>query len=258
MMPSIGKFQVMKNSIYTYQDQISSDVHDYEVAKFLDDDTKHAMFRCPVDILNASPDLYWDTKKTSLAITYPAFLNVCSVLSHQYVGTAYRYAMTGMGQELYRTKNHQDKYTCYYLVAAIHTFEALKPQFIGHFSEDEFFRAYKNIISTVLDHMEACSAWASSFDQVLKTQPYYSEVLEMIQIDALTRITPLRTKYRHTHTLERDFAHLGNVLYPNATKAILEQGIHKSVEIDDAIAAPTMDNLLYAEAAAYAHYHSSK
>jgi len=248
-MPSIRKEQVM-NTIY-------QDVHNHQAATFLGDNTD-TFFRCPADPLNADPGNYKDTEKSPLTIAYPAFLDGSRHKPHLFVGIAYQVAMTGLKPARLNSLPEWGDSTVYEKAAQFIVFEALKPQFIGHFSEKEFFRTYRlEVIEGTLDMMQQSSTWAAKFNAVLKTLPCYEEVLEQLQSKGLHRITPLHTKYRHTHTLERDFAKLGNVLYPNATKVILEQGIHKSEIIDDTIAAPTMDALIYEEAAAYAYYHAN-
>jgi len=233
--------------------QIASDLHNYQVAKFLDDDTD-ALFRCPADPLNSNPMDYEHTEKSPLSISYPAFLS--NSYSHYHIGVAYQVAMTGLTPSNLLRDDILRPQSVYAKVAHIHVFETLKPQFIGHFSEDEFFRAYRvYVLEDVLDMMERCTTWAANFKDVLKTLPCYEEVLEQLQDKGLYRITPLHTKYRHTHTLQRDFTKLGNVLYPTATKVILSMNTHKSE--DPATAhADIMDSLPEMDAAAYAQYHA--
>lgn len=233
------------------ENEIASDLHDYKVAELFGDDTT-ALFRCPADPLNASPYYYEDTEKSPLSITYPAFLT--NPRNHYHIGLAYRAAMTGLRPVEMLRSDYFSPNSVYAKVSQILVFETLKPQFIGHFSEDEFFTTYRvYVLENVLDLMERCHIWADCFRKVLKTLPYYDDVLMLLQDKALYRITPLNTKYRHTHTLQRDFTKLGNVLYPAATKVILDQNTHKSETIADHT--DIMDNLPEMDAAAYAQYY---
>ena len=239
----------------TLQETVTGRVHDHQVKAFLGENTD-TYFRCPADPLNASPDNYKDTEKSPLTIAYPAYINMTDI-DHLYIGRAYQVAMTGLMPARLLHNAAWGDYTVCAKAAQFIVFEALKPQFIGHFSENEFFRAYRiYVVENTLDMMQQCSTWATTFMDVLKTLSCHDEVLEELQSKGLYRITPLKTKYRHTHTLQRDFTKLGNVLYPDATKVILHQNTHKSKDLEGPLTHEAYMNALSEyDAAAYAQYY---